>query len=73
MTYKNMELRNVTEDIIKIDLAKKEKNDEEIKEIYKKNNIPTNELSIKRENNKIKIDNKYYADSIFGKIIGLKK
>lgn len=72
MTYKDIELENVTKDIIKIHLTKNELNDDKIKNIYSKNNIPTKELKVIRNENTIKIENKYHADSIFGKIIGLK-
>ena len=72
MTYKNIELRNVSKDIIKIDLKERKLSDEEIKKIYDKNNIPTKDLKIKKEENKISLDNQYYIDSIFGKIIGFK-
>ena len=72
MTYKNIELRNVSKDIIKIDLKERKLSDEEIKKIYDKNNIPTKDLKIKKEENKISLENQYYIDSIFGKIIGFK-
>ena len=42
-------------------------------ELYKKNNINTNNLKISIENEIFKIKNNYKIDSIFGKIIGLKK
>ena len=72
MTHKNIELKNVTKDIIKIHLLKNELSDEQIRQTYDKNNIPTEELEIIKEENKITIKNQYYADSIFGKIVGFK-
>ena len=72
MTYKNIELKNVTKDIMKIHLTKGELSDEEIVNIYKKNNIPTEELIVMKTSSNINIKNTYYTDSIFGKIIGFK-
>ena len=71
MVYKNIEMKNVTKDIIRIHLNKKELKDEEIIDIYKKNDIPTTKLNINIKEDKITISNTYYVDSIFGKIVNL--
>ena len=42
-------------------------------ELYKKNNINIDNLKINIKNENFKIKNNYKIDSIFGKIIGLKK
>ena len=71
MVYKNIEMKNVTKDIIRIHLNKKALTDEEIIDIYKKNDIPTTKLNINIKEDKITISNTYYVDSIFGKIVNL--
>ena len=42
-------------------------------QLYKKNNIDTDNLKITIKDNNFIIKNEYEIDSIFGKIIGLKK
>lgn len=69
---KSLNLKNTTRDIIKSDLLKGHLNDDEIKELFKKNKIPTKELVVIRDDeNSLKIYNHYFIDSIFGKVVGI--
>ena len=71
MVYKNIEIKNVTKDIISIHLKKNNLSDDQIKEIYHKNDIPTTKLKIDAKEDEITISNTYFIDSIFGKIVNL--
>lgn len=44
----------------------------EIKNLFEKNQIPTEKLSIQLKEKEIKIQNMYEIESVFGKIIGIK-
>lgn len=69
---KSLNLKNTTRDIIRSDLLKEHLNDDEIKELFKKNKIPTKELVVIRDDeNSLKIYNHYFIDSIFGKVVGI--
>lgn len=69
---KSLNLKNTTRDIIKSDLLKGHLNDDEIKELFKKNKIPIKELVVIRDDeNSLKIYNHYFIDSIFGKVVGI--
>ena len=72
MVYKNLQLKNTTKDIIKLNYEKRNLNDEEIKDIFMKNDIPVDDISIKRENEELTIDITYFEDSIFGKLVNIK-
>ncbi len=72
MVYKNLQLKNITKDIIKLNYNKKELDDREIKKIYIKNDINTDDLTIKRQGGELSINIKYYEESIFGKLVNLK-
>lgn len=67
----NTKLNSTTKTILKN--TYKEPVEEKIKELYKKNDIPTENLTIEIESNNIRVTNEYEIDSIFGNIIGLKK
>ena len=71
----NIRLKSVTKTIIKEVYDKK--NDENINELvndlYKKNKIDIKNAKIENNSNYIKITNYYEIESIFGKIIGIKK
>lgn len=68
---KNLHLKNVTKDIIRIDLLKETMSDDKINDLLKRNGIPTKELEIKREEGKLRVKNHYFIDSIFGKVVGI--
>lgn len=68
---RNLHLKNVTKDIIRNDLINETMTDDKIKDLLKRNSIPTNELEIKREEGKLNIKNHYFIDSIFGKVVGI--
>ncbi|MBQ4583511.1 MAG: pilus assembly protein [Bacilli bacterium] len=65
-----LHLKNVTKDIIRNDLIKTQIDNDKIKMLLKKNNIPTDELEIIREKGKLNIKNHYFINSIFGKVVG---
>lgn len=71
----NAKLKSVTKTIIKDVYSKKDANNINnlIYDLYKKNNINTQNIKIENNVNYLKITNKYNIDSIFGKIIGIKK
>jgi hypothetical protein len=45
----------------------------EIKSLLNKNEIPTDNLKVEKNNNVITVENDYKIESIFGKIIGIKE
>jgi Flp pilus assembly protein TadG len=68
-------LESTTKTIIKNNYDKKDSDDIDkiITDLYQKNNIETNNLSISVLDNSLAIKNYYSIDSIFGNIIGIKK
>ena len=71
----NAKLQSTTKTVIK-DLYDKKNNDnieELVLELYKKNNINTKNLKVQTNNEYLKIINTYEIDSVFGKVIGIKK
>ena len=72
IVYKNIEIKNITKDIIRKGLLKNSLSDDDIIKTYQKNDIPTAKLKIKREDSSITIKNSYQIDSIFGKIVQIK-
>ena len=72
VVYKNIEIKNVTKDIIRKEILKDSLSDSDIKAIYQKNDIPTTNLIIERGKDSITIKNSYQVDSIFGKIVQIK-
>ena len=69
IVYKNIRLKNVTKDIIKVYYQKGGLAEEEIKDIYLKNDIPVDNLVITVNNQIINIKIKYEVEAIFGKLI----
>ena len=67
----NLHLKNVTRDIIRNDLTKEMLDDDKIKKILEKNDIPTKELEVIRKEGKLNIKNHYFIDSIIGKVVGI--
>ena len=63
ISNEKMHVSKVTSTILK-ETFEKEETVEEIKKLYEKNNIPTENLTI---------ENNYEINSIFGNIIGIKK
>ena len=59
-----LHLKNVTKDIIRNDLIKTQIDNDKIKMLLKKNNIPTDELEIIREKGKLNIKNHYFINSM---------
>lgn len=72
VVYKNIEIKNVTKDIIRKEILKDSLSDSDIESIYQKNDIPTTNLIIERGKDSITIKNSYQVDSIFGKIVQIK-
>ena len=68
-------LESTTKSIIKNLYNKKEDSNIEsmVIELYKKNDIDTSNVKVNSNNEFLEIENNYNIDSIFGKIIGLKK
>lgn len=73
ITSEKKELEEVSKTIIKEVIYNLEENDKNINELYKKNNIPTDNLKIDINKNSIRLQNEYEIKSIFGNIIGIKK
>lgn len=46
---------------------------ENIKDLYQKNNIPTEHMQLETKENQITLKNNYTVESIFGKIIGIQE
>ena len=75
MYNEKFHLENTTKMIIKNNYKNRLDNgiENKIKDLYKKNDIKINNLKIESTTNYLKIKNNYNIDSIFGKIVGLKK
>jgi len=75
LSSKKSELESTTKSIIKnlYDNKDDANINEMVIELYKKNDIDIKNLEVNIENNNFKIKNEYKIDSIFGKIIGLRK
>lgn len=71
----NARLESTTKNIIKNLYDNKDSSNinEMVIQLYQKNEIDTKKLKVNIENEHFKITNEYKIDSIFGKIIGLKK
>ena len=67
-------LNSLTRTILKTNYQKRFNEDytEIITKLYKKNNVPVNNLEVIVNDSEVKIINFYDIDSIFGKIIGIK-
>jgi len=75
LSSKKSELESTTKSIIKnlYDNKDDANINEMVIELYKKNDIDIKNLEVNIENSNFKIKNEYKIDSIFGKIIGLRK
>ena len=75
LSSKNSKLESTTKSIIKnlYDNKDAANINEMVIELYKKNDIDVKNLEVNIENGNFKIKNEYKIDSVFGKIIGLKK
>ena len=75
MYGEKLHLQNTTKMIIKNNYKDRLENNIEnkVKDLYKKNNIKVYQSDIKTSNDYFKIETKSEIDSIFGKVIGLKK
>ena len=71
IVYKNIQLKNTTKDIIKMNFNKRELTDEDIMMIYEKNDIPIDNVIINRKDNELNIKVNYYYTSFFGKLLDL--
>ncbi len=71
MTSKKVKLNEVTREILK-EVITKDNYEELIKKLYQENDIDIDNLEIVK-NDYLRIKNEIDVDSIFGKIIGLKK
>ena len=69
IVYKNIQLKNTTKDIIKMNFNKRELTDEDIMMIYEKNDIPIDNVIINRKDNELNIKVSYYYTSFFGKLL----
>lgn len=67
-------LNSLSRTILKTNYQSRNETDyvEKIATLYKKNNIPIENLEVIVNDNEVKIINFYKIDSIFGKIIGIK-
>ncbi len=72
ISNEKMHVSKVTSTILK-ETFEKEETVEEIKKLYEKNNIPTENLKIEKKEDQMTIENNYEINSIFGNIIGIKK
>lgn len=75
MYNEKLHLENTTKTIINENYKNRldEDIEKKIKDLYKKNDIKINNLKIVGSQEYLQIKNNYKIDSIFGKVIGLKK
>lgn len=66
-------LNSTTKSILKTTYENKNEIDykEKIKDLFLKNNLPIDNLSVLVEENAVVIENEYEKESIFGKIVGI--
>lgn len=67
-----IKLNDTTKIVIK-ELYKKDYSTNQIKQLYQKNDIKLQKVAIKKEEGKIKVSASYEVESIFGKLVGIKK
>ena len=67
-----IKLNDTTKIVIK-ELYKKDYSANQIKQLYQKNDIKLQKVAIKKEEDKIKVSASYEVESIFGKLVGIKK
>lgn len=65
-------LKAATKTVLQDVYYNENKNDNKIIRLLNQNNIPTDNLEIEIDENKINIKNEYKIESMFGKIIGIK-
>ena len=73
MTYENVKLKNTTKTILNSVASKNKITEENIINLYKENDINIENINIQIDNEKIIIENDYYIDSLFGKILRIKE
>ena len=71
--HESTRLQNVSKTIMTDVYNTKNMNEESIRKLYIKNNIEVEKLQVKLLDDEIIIKNEYFIESIFGKMIGLKK
>ena len=67
-----IKLNDTTKIVIK-ELYKKDYSTNQIKQLYQKKDIKLQKVAIKKEEDKIKVSASYEVESIFGKLVGIKK
>ena len=73
MTYESMKLKNVTKSILTNVMSKNKISEDSIIELYRRNNIKTDDLVIEITEDSIKIENNYFIPSMFGKILQIEE
>lgn len=73
MTYENVKLKNTTKSILNSVVDKNKISEDNIKKLYKKNDINIENIEIDISNENIIIKNDYYIDSMFGKILKIEE
>lgn len=73
MTYESMKLKNVTKSILTNVMSKNKISEDSIIELYRQNNIKTDDLVIEITEDSIKIENNYFIPSMFGKILQIEE
>ena len=68
VVYNQNKYESVSKSIIKLNLQ-----EEDIKDLYVKNNYKIDNFKYENIDNKINISNYYYIDSVFGNILNIKK
>ncbi|MBO5096338.1 MAG: pilus assembly protein [Bacilli bacterium] len=71
MTYENVKLKNTTKSILNSVVDKNKISEDNIKKLYKKNDINIENIEIDISNENIIVKNNYYIDSMFGKILSI--
>ncbi len=74
LLQENTKLTNTTKTILKTMYDKKGEVhfEKDIKNLYQKNNIPTENIKLTVHAQEVIVENQYSIESIFGKIIGIK-
>lgn len=73
MTYENVKLKNTTKTILNSVASKNKITEDNIRNLYKKNDIDIVNIKIQIDKEKIIVENDYYIDSLFGKILKIKE
>lgn len=73
MTYENIKLKNVTKTILNNVVNNNNVNEKTITDLYQKNKVNIENLKININNETIDLENAYFIESMFGKILQIEE